>query len=100
MNPEFVNEIQWESWRFFYADERLVKLDNKDSNHAELQKHLISKLKGSDEILKKHVFTLNENLINNPLEAAKDYQTKILKELNGSMQFDLILLGMGPGIIR
>jgi len=89
------SEIHWSGWRIFYADERCVEINSKDSNHAELQKHLLSKLKQA--IPDKHVWTINNKLIHNPKAAALDYQDTILSELDSDLpKFDLILLGMGP----
>ena len=79
----------------FYADERLVPLDHKESNHALCQEKLWSKLPMKEG----NVHAVDTSL---PLEAAaRKYGKTIFHTLDdhtadGVPIFDLILLGMGP----
>lgn len=80
-------------WHVFYADERCVKLDDKESNHAGVKQSFFDVLPQDSPI--GHDYPINESLINDPAKAAEDYQ-KTIESVVDDGEFDLILLGMGP----
>lgn len=80
----------WQKWRFFFCDERLVPFDSADSTFGCYNAQLTAKLS-----LKEDQFVLvNPSL--SPPEAAKDYCEKLAKYFGALPVFDLLLLGMGP----
>jgi len=82
------------SWHIFFADERLLKLNDQESNYFTVKQKFIDKLpKEQQQQLK--TYTVNESLIERPVEAAVDYQQHI-ENVVDDRAFDLILLGMGP----
>lgn len=68
-------------WNVYLADERIVPLDDKDSNYREV----ISKFPGMS------VVPINPEL--SPEDCANDYESKV--QAMGGV-FDLVLLGLGP----
>eukprot|EP01088_Endostelium_zonatum_P004849 TRINITY_DN16205_c0_g1_i1.p1 TRINITY_DN16205_c0_g1~~TRINITY_DN16205_c0_g1_i1.p1 ORF type:complete len:273 (-),score=68.62 TRINITY_DN16205_c0_g1_i1:129-947(-) len=90
-------DINYEKWHVYYADERFVSLDDKESNHSVCQKEIYDHL----PIQNANIYTINPNA-GSVQKAAQEYQ-QILEKTFGyahSSQavpvFDLILLGMGP----
>lgn len=90
-----VLSANWKRVVSFYADERMVPLDHKDSNHAVCQEKLWSKL----PVEKTNIHPIDPSL---PVaEAAAKYSSEMVatiedKTADGTPIFDLILLGMGP----
>lgn len=81
----------------YYVDERVVPLDNPDSNHGSCHKHLFSQV----PIPESQVYTIDTTLLDNLEDLADDYETKLIREFAAKDSarypvFDLILLGMGP----
>lgn len=84
--------VDWSKWHVFFADERIVPLDDQDSNYLGCDNVLFSKV----PIPRSQVYPLNPSL--GPVECAKSYET-LLTNLFGAGEdvvFDLIMLGMGP----
>ncbi len=82
--------IDWSSWRVFFADERCVPLDHPDSNY----RLALELLFGPANLPAGHIFPINPAL--SPAAAADDYQTKLRQVFGDALpRFDLILLGMG-----
>ena len=79
-------------WHVFYADERLVPLDDSESNHAVVKKHFLAHF---PSIPPAHVHTLNPSLLHSPDEAAAAYQADLLSTVPDAT-LDLVLLGIGP----
>lgn len=78
----------------WYSDERLVPLNDKESNHLTNKPfydaiHL-------DMNDRQHVHTIREQLVSQPEQCAADYQQQIIKHMGQQPVFDIILLGMGP----
>lgn len=73
---------------FYFSDERLVKLNDPDSNYN----GYAEKFKAAGCV---SVNTIDDSLLSNPEALVLDYKTK-LKSLGSLMKFDLMLLGMGP----
>jgi len=89
---ELKDSIEWERWVVFFADERRVCLDDRESNRWACHEHLFRHV----PIPSQHIHAIDPSL---PLqECAKAYQAQLESafEKNGSPRFDLILLGMGP----
>ncbi|KAJ1974942.1 suppressor of los1-1 [Dimargaris xerosporica] len=89
--------LHWSKWHVFYADERCVALDDAESNHRLVQTELLAHV----PVPRTQVYTINPALINNPEEAANDYEKQLTevfahKDAVRVPVFDLILLGMGP----
>lgn len=89
--------MSYDNWRFYFADERYVQLDDKDSNYKLNKDTLFDKI-GID--VKTQVITINHGL---DLKAcAQDYEDKLVTSFKEAGKFDkvpvfdLILLGMGP----
>ena len=79
-------------WHVFFADERLVELEDKESNYAGVKQNFLSKF---PTLPASNVHTLNTALLSSPTEAAADYQRQLLSVTEDGT-LDLILLGMGP----
>lgn len=110
------DDIQWDKWQVFFADERIVPLDHADSNYSACAKAFLDHV----PIPREQVHTLNTDLFtestksdptgepkdkdaaeNEALEIADDYEQQLVKTFAGANSaryptFDLILLGMGP----
>ncbi|KAG6831265.1 hypothetical protein H0H92_011775 [Tricholoma furcatifolium] len=89
--------VKWDKWQVFYVDERVVPLDNSDSNHLSCTVNLFSKVK----IPQQNIHTINTNLLNDLGELSDDYKEQLICEFAQKDSarfpiFDLILLGMGP----
>eukprot|EP01061_Rhynchopus_euleeides_P040777 TRINITY_DN7029_c0_g1_i2.p1 TRINITY_DN7029_c0_g1~~TRINITY_DN7029_c0_g1_i2.p1 ORF type:complete len:236 (+),score=99.94 TRINITY_DN7029_c0_g1_i2:66-773(+) len=80
--------MDWKRWHVFFADERMVPLDHKDSNYLACKEALFDKV----GIPPAQVYPVRTDLT--PDEAAAAYAEQIAAVApNG---FDLLLLGMGP----
>jgi 6-phosphogluconolactonase len=81
----------------FYADERVVNLQDKDSNHKLCHDVLFSKV----DIPKSNIHTIDESLLDDLEELSDEYEKKLIREFASKDSarfpiFDLILLGIGP----
>jgi len=76
----------------FFADERLVPLDDPESNYAVVHKHFLSHF---PSIPASSVHTINPKLLTSPADAAADYQRELLSVVPDHA-LDLVLLGVGP----
>lgn len=85
--------INWQAWHLFWADERCVNLESSQSNYAATKKMLLDAV----NIPSSQIHPVNTTL--SPEKAAEDYEKKILAILdisqNALPQFDLIVLGFG-----
>ncbi|KAK0465358.1 uncharacterized protein EV420DRAFT_1637498 [Desarmillaria tabescens] len=89
--------VKWDKWQVFYADERVVPLDDPDSNHLACMKTLFSKV----PIPASHIHTIDTSLLDDLEELSDAYEKELIKEFaHGDSArfpvFDLILLGVGP----
>ncbi|KAG7450302.1 6-phosphogluconolactonase [Guyanagaster necrorhizus] len=89
--------VKWDKWQVFYVDERVVPLDNPDSNHLAFTEILFSKV----PIPTSHIHTLDPSLLDDLEELSDAYEKELIKEFAQKDSarfpvFDLILLGMGP----
>lgn len=114
-------DIDFTKWKIFWADERCVKLTNKDSNYLGFNDEILKRLPKNNTILAKNIYAidefnepkLNENENEDKKEdkkndewikivndLSKKYEIKLLKEFNIKdnkiiPSFDCIFLGMG-----
>eukprot|EP01064_Diplonema_japonicum_P006865 TRINITY_DN14692_c0_g1_i1.p1 TRINITY_DN14692_c0_g1~~TRINITY_DN14692_c0_g1_i1.p1 ORF type:complete len:233 (+),score=57.38 TRINITY_DN14692_c0_g1_i1:65-763(+) len=80
--------MDWTRWHVFFADERMVPLDHKDSNYLACKEALFD----SVEIPKDQIYTVETGLEGK--EAARKYE-EIVKAI-APEGFSLLVLGMGP----
>ncbi|KAK7064432.1 6-phosphogluconolactonase [Favolaschia claudopus] len=89
--------IKWDKWQVYYADERVVPLDDADSNHLSCTNNLFSKV----PIPTENIHVLDVSLLDDLEELSDAYEKELIKEFAQKDAarfpvFDLILLGMGP----
>lgn len=88
-------DVKWSKWIIYFSDERLVPLNDKDSNFGSFEKEVLEKL-AHEGVIGPTVVTINESLIHETdhttdEKIAQDYQAKLPVE-----GIDLVLLGCGP----
>jgi len=89
--------IRWEKWQVYYADERVVPLDDPDSNHKLCTDVLFSKV----AIPSENIHHIDSSLLDDLEELADSYERQLIAEFAQKDSarfpvFDLILLGLGP----
>lgn len=90
LSTECKHRIDWSKVFFFFGDERNVPANDKDYNGLMAKTNLFDGLETAED----HIFYINTTLP--PIEAAKDYKSRLDKHFGGNqIVFDLILLGMG-----
>ncbi|MCP8716484.1 MAG: 6-phosphogluconolactonase [Asgard group archaeon] len=92
------DSIEWEKWDIYFADERLVPFDSPDSNYGQAKREIFDLIEGDK---KPKIFHINESLIDDPQEAADDYEKQLISNFakKDSVKlplFDLLLLGCAP----
>ncbi|KAI3406225.2 SOL1 [Candida oxycetoniae] len=90
--------IEWDKWDIYFADERLVPFESPDSNYGQAQREIFSQITG-DKLPR--IFHIDESLIDDPQEAADDYEKQLIqnfakKDSVKLPMFDLLLLGCAP----
>lgn len=88
-------QIKWSNWVIYFSDERVVPLNDKDSNFGAFERMVLEPLAHESKI-GPTVITINENLVHpndhsTDAEIAKIYASELPE--NG---IDLVLLGCGP----
>lgn len=87
------SRIDWTAWHVFWADERCVSLDHKESNYLGAKHYFLDYV----PIPASQIYTLDASLA--PAAAARAYQANLAAVLPttpaGWPRLDLILLGMG-----
>lgn len=91
------DEIEWDKWDIYFADERLVPFDSMDSNYGLAKRELFDLL--GDK--KPNVYHIDELLIDDPQECADVYEKVLIdnfakKDSVKLPMFDLLLLGCAP----
>lgn len=91
-------EIEWDKWDVYFADERLVPFDSPDSNYGVAQREIFDHI---PDDRKPRVFHVDESLISDPQECADTYEKLLVdnfakKDLVKLPTFDLLLLGCAP----
>jgi len=93
LQEPFKSKIEWSKWQVFFADERVVPLDDPESNYRVCAQFLFSKVTIPDN----HIHKIDPSM---PLEEVAISYQKCIEQVcdieNGFPSFDLILLGMGP----
>jgi len=89
--------VKWDKWHIFYSDERVVPLDDPDSNHALAKGTLYSQV----PIPRENIHTIDPDLLHDLEELADAYEKELIREFAQKDSarfpiFDLILLGVGP----
>jgi 6-phosphogluconolactonase len=90
---DYRNRVHWDSVEIFWGDERLVPLENPESNAGEAMRGFLQHVPIPDERV--HPF---ETELDHPDIAAERYERDIraiVPVIDGMPTFDLILLGMG-----
>lgn len=90
-----IETFDWSRAKFIFCDERIVPLDDSDSNFGAFKKNLIPAMAG--KIAENQFLTIDPSL--NPVDCAKDYEKRLLESSNvGSALpiLDILLLGLGP----
>lgn len=92
------DEIDFSKWEIFFADERAVPLDDKESNYGLLKTELLDKL---PEDQQPKVHTIDTTQLDDTQELADIYEKSLVASFasRDSVRlpiFDLILLGCGP----
>ncbi|KAH3666562.1 hypothetical protein WICMUC_005631 [Wickerhamomyces mucosus] len=94
------DDVQWDKWDIFFADERLVPFSEKDSNYGIAKAEIFDKLAAQGKPSPK-VYHIDESLINDAQEAADEYEKTLIKNFANKDSvrlplFDLFLLGCAP----
>lgn len=89
------DQIKWSKWVIYFSDERVVPLNDKDSNFGSFEKMVLEPLAHESKVGPK-VVTINENLVHlddhsTDAEIARVYASELPE--NG---INLVLLGCGP----
>lgn len=91
--------IDYSSWRVFFADERVVPLEDDSSNYKACNEALFTRAgSGASKLSPNHIYTVDPSL---SAKQAADAYSKELQAVFGvpsssTPEFDLVLLGMGP----
>lgn len=91
-------DVEFEKWHVFWADERVVPHDHPDSNYKGAKDALLQGLPIPDS----QIYAIAEGL--NAKEAAVNYEGRLLgvdpsvlpRNQDGFPRFDMVLLGIGP----
>jgi len=89
--------IKWDKWHVFYADERVVPLNDPDSNHRLAKETLYSQV----SIPLENIHAIDPDLLDDLEELTDAYEKELIREFAQRETarfpiFDLILLGVGP----
>jgi 6-phosphogluconolactonase len=89
--------VKWDKWHIFYADERVVPLNDPDSNHALATSTLYTQV----PIPRSNIHAIDPDLLHDLEELADAYEKELIREFAQKASarfpiFDLILLGVGP----
>lgn len=92
------DEIEWDKWEIYFADERLVPFESPDLNYGLAKREIFDLIKSEK---KPKVFHIDELLILDPQECADAYEKLLIdnfakKDSVKLPMFDLLLLGCAP----
>ncbi|CAG86305.1 DEHA2C12738p [Debaryomyces hansenii CBS767] len=92
------DEIEWDKWDVYFADERLVPFESDDSNYGQAKRELFDNISGD---IKPNIYHIDEALIDDPQECADVYEKLLIRNFakKDSVKlpmFDLLLLGCAP----
>lgn len=93
------DEVKWDKWDIFFADERAVPLDHEDSNYGLLKQKLIDTI--PNHLPKPTVYPIDESQLEDTQELADAYEHTLVQVFAARDTvkfpiFDLIILGCGP----
>lgn len=93
------DEIEWDKWDIYFADERLVPFDSPDSNYGQAKREIFDHI--TSAIKPPNIYHIDESLISDPQDCADDYEKLLIdnfarKDSVKLPQFDLLLLGCAP----
>jgi 6-phosphogluconolactonase len=93
------DEVKFDKWEVFFADERAVPLDHEDSNYGLLKTELLDKI--PEGVAKPTVYTIDVKHLDDVQELADEYEQVLVRSFasRDSVRlpiFDLLLLGCGP----
>ncbi|CAN6669834.1 6-phosphogluconolactonase-like protein 1 [Trichomonascus vanleenenianus] len=93
------NDIQWDKWDIYFADERLVPFDDPASNYGLVKRDLLDRIPKDQP--QPRVFHVDESLIDDAQEAADAYEKTLIRGFAAKdsvklPMFDLLLLGCAP----
>lgn len=57
------DEIEWDKWDVYFADERLVPFESDDSNYGQAKRELFDNISGD---IKPNIYHIDEALIDDP----------------------------------
>ena len=92
------DEIEWDKWDVYFADERMVPFDSPDSNYGQAKRVIFDLIEGDK---KPNVYHIDELLISDPQECADSYEKLLIdnfakKDSVKLPMFNLLLLGCAP----
>lgn len=92
------DEIEWDKWDIYFADERLVPFDSPDSNYGQAKREIFDQITG---LKHPRIYHIDESLIDDPQECADNYEKQLVDNFakKDSVKlpiFDLLLLGCAP----
>ncbi|PKS06821.1 hypothetical protein jhhlp_006897 [Lomentospora prolificans] len=93
------DELHFDKWEIFFADERAVPLDHDDSNYALLKKEFLDKIPA--DLGSPIVHPIDVQYLDDTQELADQYEQVLVQSFasRDSVKlpiFDLVLLGCGP----
>ncbi|CCD27416.1 Sol1p NDAI_0K02250 [Naumovozyma dairenensis CBS 421] len=93
-------DVHWNKWDIYFADERLVPFDSNESNYGQAKRKILD-LIDTEKYGKPNVYHIDESLIDDPQECADNYEKILIKGFAGRdsvklPMFDLFLLGCAP----
>lgn len=93
------NDVRWDRWDIYFADERLVPFDDPQSNYGLVKRQLLDLL--PEDQAPPRVFHVDESLIDDAQEAADAYEKTLIRGFAAKdsvklPMFDLLLLGCAP----
>ncbi|KAI9886736.1 MAG: hypothetical protein M1823_001445 [Watsoniomyces obsoletus] len=99
LDPAAGDQVRWDRWEIFFADERAVPLDHPDSNYGLLKKELLDKIPADTPQPKVHPIDVDQ--LEDVQELADDYEQELVRSFAAKDSvrlpiFDLMLLGCGP----
>lgn len=96
-DEEFAPKVKWSQWQLYFVDERIVPLDDPDSNYGAFKRGVLDPLahSGGHLNLGPTVYAINESLVHGGPAEKRQLAQEYAEQLPAS-PFDLLLLGCGP----
>lgn len=94
------DDVQWDKWDVYFADERLVPFDDENSNYGNAKRQIFDKLEAMGKEMPQ-IYHIDESLLDDAQELADDYEKTLIKGFANKDSvrlplFDLFLLGCAP----